>query len=162
VSAICKAYPTHDAATSAVVALQSLGVTSDRLRVLMGAPLHDVREERVGEFAGTVGPEAPVGSFADTPHRRSEPKGDFSSTGGEGRVGTFADADRATVTTYPDGVGRIQVTGDHDVESILADAGLDVEAARRDVLALHQGWALVLVRHPRDPERVQRVLDDAG
>jgi len=162
VSALCKAYPNHDAATAAVAALMANGVPGDRLRVLMGAPLHDVRQEQVGEFAGSIGPDAPVGSFGDVPHRRSEPKGDFASSGRAGRVGTFADADRDTVTDHPDGVGRIHVTGDHDVEQILADAGLDVDAARRDVRALHEGWALVLVREPHDAERVQRVLDDAA
>jgi hypothetical protein len=161
VSALCKAYASHEAASAAVVALQAIGVTSDRLRVFTGAPLHDVRKERVGEFAGTVGPEAPVGSFGDVPHRRDEPKADFASTHRAGRVGTFADADRDTVTTYADGVGRIHVTGDHDVESILTDAGLDIGAAEHDVRALHDGWTLVLVRETPNPERVRRVLEDA-
>jgi hypothetical protein len=160
-SALCKAYPTHDAATDAVVALQAAGVSSDLLRVIMGAPEHDVREEVVGEFQGSAGPDAPVGSFGDVTHRRSEPKGDFASSGGAGRIGTFADADRDTVTTHPDGVGRVQITGDHDVEGILADAGLDIAAAERDVRALHQGWALVLVRDAGgDAERIRQVLEE--
>lgn len=161
-SALCKAYPTHDAASAAVAALQAVGLSDDRLRILMGEPLRDVRKEDVGEFEGSVGPDAPVGSFGDVTHERSDPKGDFASAGRAGRVGTFADADRDTVTTYPDGVGRIQITGDHDVENILADAGLDVSAAQRDVRALHEGWALVLVRDPGgDAGRIQRVLDEA-
>jgi hypothetical protein len=160
--ALYKAYATHDAATVAVVALTGVGVPHEQLRVLRGGQRHDVRDEQVGEFAGTVGPEAPVGSFGDVPHERSEPRSDFASTGGQGRIGTFADADRDTVTTYDDGVRRMEITGDHDVESILVDAGLDAEAADAAVRALHEGWAIVLVREPFDAEQVQRTLDEAG
>jgi hypothetical protein len=162
VTALCKAYPTHEAASEAVGALLGSGVPGDRLRVLTGEPRRDVREEDVGQFAGAAAPDAPVGSFGDVPHRRDEPRSDFASTGGGGRIGTFADADRDTVTTYADGVGRMHVTGDHDVERILVDAGLDADAARRDAQALHEGWALVLVRDPDDPDGAQRVLDDAA
>jgi hypothetical protein len=162
-SALCKAYSTHDAATSAVLALKEIGIGGDRLRVLTGEPLHDVRKEDVGGFEGSVGPDAPVGSFGDVAHERSDPKGDFGSTGSTGRVGTFADADIDTVTTYDDGVGRMRITGDHDVEGILTDAGLDPASAQRDVRALHSGWSLVLVRHPgADADRIQRVLDEAS
>jgi hypothetical protein len=162
VSAVSKAYASHETASNAVAALLTAGVTTDRVRVFTGTPIHDVRKERVGEFAGTVGPDAPVGSFGDVPHRRDMPKGDFPSTGRAGRVGTFADADRDTVASYPDGVGRIHVTGDHDVESILADAGLDIADAESDIRALHDGWTLELVRDPADPERVRRVLDETA
>jgi hypothetical protein len=162
VTALCKAYPTHEAASSAVVALRAVGVDGGRIRVLMGGKLHDVGQERVGEFAGSAGPDAPVGSFAGPGHERSAPTGDFASTGGSGRIGSFADADRDTITGYADGVGRMQITGDHDVKAILVDAGLDVAAAERDVRALHEGWALVLVRDAgADAERVQQVLDEA-
>jgi hypothetical protein len=162
-TALCKAYPTHDAATSAVEALRAGGVGGDRIRVLMGERRHDVGEERVGEFAGSAEPDAPVGSFAGPAHARKTPTGDFASKGDAGRIGSFADADRDTITGYADEVGRIQITGDHDVERILVDAGLDVAAAERDVKALHDGWALVLVRDADDDaERVQRLLDEAA
>ena len=163
VTALCKAYPTHEAASSAVAALRAAGVGGDRIRVLMGEERHDVAQERVGEFAGSAGPDAPVGSFAGPAHERSAPTGDFASTGGSGRIGSFADADRDTITGYADDVGRMRITGDHDVEAILVDAGLDVAAAERDVRALHEGWALVLVRDAGDDaERVQRLLDEAA
>ena len=161
-TALSKTYPTHDAATVAVVALTAIGVPQDQIRVLRGAPRRDVREEQVGEFAGTVGPDAPVGSFGDVEHPRSDPRSDFASTGGAGRVGTFADADRDTVTTFEDGVRRMEITGDHDVEAILRDAGLDAAAAEEGVRALHDGWALVLVREPSDPDRVRSTFDETG
>ena len=162
-TALCRAFRTHEAASSAVGALRSARVANDRIRVLMGEKLHDVRQERVGEFAGSAGPEAPVGSFAGPAHERAAPTADFASKGRSGRVGSFADADRDTITTYPDGVGRMRITGDHDVHAILVDAGLDVAAAERDVRALDEGWAFVLVRDADDDgERVQQVLDDAA
>jgi hypothetical protein len=162
VTALCKAFPTHEAASSAVAALRAAGVGGDRIRVLMGEELHDVGQERVGEFAGSAGPDAPVGSFAGPAHKRGAPTGDFASTGGSGRIGSFADADRDTITGYADDVGRIRITGDHDVKAILIDAGLDVAAAERDVRALHEGWTLVLVRDADDDgERVQQMLDVA-
>src|SRR5215217_9286538 len=72
-TALCKAYPTHEAASSAVAALRAAGVDGDRIRVLMGEELHDVGQERVGEFAGSAGPDAPVGSFAGPAHERRTP-----------------------------------------------------------------------------------------
>jgi len=162
-TALCKAYPTHEAASSAVAALGAAGVDRDRIRVLMGEEVHDVGQERVGEFAGGAGPDAPVGSFAGPAHERRTPTGDFSSTGSSGRIGSFADADRDTITGYADDVGRMRITGDHDVKAILVDAGLDIAAAERDVKALHEGWALVLVRDADDDaERVQQLLDEAA
>jgi hypothetical protein len=162
-TALCKAYPTHEAASSAVAALRAAGVDGDRIRVLMGERLHDIGEERVGEFAGSAGPDAPVGSFGGPAHERRTPTGDFAGTGGSGRIGSFADADRDTITGYADDVGRIRITGDHDVNAILVDAGLDVAVAERDVRALHEGWALVLVRDADDDaERVQQLLDEAA
>ena len=162
-TALCKAYPTHEAASSAVAALGAAGVDRDRIRVLMGEEVHDVGQERVGEFAGSAGPDAPVGSFAGPAHERRTPTGDFSSTGSSGRIGSFADADRDTITGYADDVGRMRITGDHDVKAILVDAGLDIAAAERDVKALHEGWALVLVRDADDDaERVQQLLDETA
>jgi hypothetical protein len=162
-TALCKAFRTHEAATAAVGALRSAGVANGRIRVLMGEKLHDIRQERVGEYAGSAEPDAPVGSFAGPAHERAASSGDFASKGRPGRVGSFADADRDTITAYADGVGRMRITGDHDVHAILVDAGLDVAAAERDVRGLHEGWALVLVRDADDDrEAVQQVLDDAA
>jgi hypothetical protein len=145
-SATSKAYPDHDAASEAAAAVTAEGVPASAIRILVGAPLHDVRTEPVGEFAGPVGPDAPVGSFAGGAHARSAPEGSFASSGPSGRIGTFADADRDAVLSYPDGIGRIHMTGDHDVEAILRDAGVEAGACEELVGALHQGSVLVLVQ----------------
>ena len=159
VTTLCQAYPNHDDATRAVAALREAGVAGERIRVLTGEAEHDVRGARVGAFAGGAGAGAAVGSFADDEHAAGEPMSDYASTGRPGRIGSFADADRDTVTSYPDGVGRMRITGDHDVAAILVDAGLDAAAAERDVEALHAGRALVLVRDAGgDADRVRDVL----
>jgi hypothetical protein len=144
-SAFFKAFPDHDAATAAVPDVAG-DVPATAIRIFVGAPLRDVRDEPVGEFAGQAEPDAPVGSFGGGEHTRSEPRGSFASEGPAGRIGTFADADRDAVVTYEDGVGRIEVTADHDVEAILRDAGLDAGACEAAVDALHRGGAIVLVQ----------------
>ena len=157
---LCQAYPDHDAATRAVGALRRAGVDGERIRVLTGQAAHDVRHERVGAYAGRVAAGAPVGGFAGDEHAVGESMGDFANTGRPGRIGSFADADRDTVSSFPDGIGRMRITGDHDIAAILVDAGLDRAAAERDVRALHEGRALVLVLGAQaDGERVREMLD---
>ena len=82
--------------------------------------------------------------------------------GGGQRGGSVGDVDRDTVTSYPDGVGRVRIAGHHDLEKTLIDAGLDEDAAQRDVRALHDGLILVLCSvEGIEPERAQALLDAA-
>jgi hypothetical protein len=74
---------------------------SRRIRLLTRRPLHDIRREPCGGFAGPVGPDALVGTFADRPRRRSQATGSFAtgSLNGEPdrqREGSFADAESAS------------------------------------------------------------------
>jgi hypothetical protein len=74
---------------------------SRRIRLLTRRPLHDIRREPRGGFAGPVGPDALVGTFADRPRRRSQATGSFAtgSLNGEPdrqREGSFADAESAS------------------------------------------------------------------
>ena len=159
---LCQAYPDEDAATRAVGVLRRAGVDGARIRVLKGDATHDARTEGIGAYAGSAPAGAPAGSFAGDAHAVGESMGDFATTGRPGRVGSFADADRDTVSSYPDGIGRMRITGDHDAASILVDAGLDRAAAERDVRALHEGRALVLVLGAEDDAGlVHDVLDGA-
>jgi hypothetical protein len=57
---------------------------------------HDVRREMVGEFAGPIPPEAPVGTFADRPVRRRQGTGAFAGDPDAQRQGSFADSDRTS------------------------------------------------------------------
>jgi hypothetical protein len=128
------------------------------VRVLTGEPQRDAREEQVGEFAGPTDPGAPVGEFAGGTHPQRQGRGHFA--GGEQRGGSFADADREQVVSYPGGVEHARVAGHRKVKKILTDAGLDQAAAERDVDALHAGRVLVLVEVPEgETERVGALLD---
>lgn len=44
-SALCKAYPTYEAASSAVGSLRAVGVDGDRIRVLMLVLVRDADED---------------------------------------------------------------------------------------------------------------------
>ncbi|MGZ4350420.1 MAG: hypothetical protein ACXVRX_07830 [Solirubrobacteraceae bacterium] len=54
---------------------------------------HDVRQERVGGFAGPVAPTAPFGKFAGPPRRRWQAAGGFAGFADRQRQGSFADVE---------------------------------------------------------------------
>lgn len=157
---LCKAYMTEAEAQQAVSSLLDAGVSGSGVRVLMGEQPHDTRKEAFGEFGGTEGPDAPVGSFGDVEHSHEESMGTFAGRGGRG--GSFGDVDRDTVTSYPKGVERVRIATHHNLKKTLTDAGLDEDAADRDVRALHEGWVLVLCDvNEIEADRAQELLDSA-
>jgi hypothetical protein len=81
--------------------------------------------------------------------------------GGVQRGGSFADADREVVASYPEGVERMHVAGHRRVLKLLRDAGLDAATAARDLEALHAGRVVVLVevRDADDAARVGALID---
>jgi hypothetical protein len=158
VAALCRSYASHSEALDAVNAVLGAGIPGQGVRVLTGEPHRDTREEQVGEFAGPTAGDAPVGEFAGGSHPQGHERGHFA--GGEQRGGSFADADREQVISYPGGVEHARVAGHHNVKKLLTDAGLDEAAAERDLDALHAGRVLVLVDAPEgDAERVGALLD---
>jgi hypothetical protein len=157
VAALCRSYTSHDEALQAVNAVLGAGIPGDSVRVLTGEPQRDTREEPVGEFAGPTAPRAPVGEFAGGTHPQRQGRGHFA--GGEQRGGSFADADREQVVSYPGGVEHARVAGHHKIKKLLTDAGLDEATAERDLNALHAGRVLVLVEVPEgEAERVGALL----
>lgn len=158
-AALCRSYDTHDQALEAVNAVLGAGVPGEDVLVLMGERERDAHQEPVGEFAGTTEPGAPVGEFAGPPTPEGSSTGAFAGQG-ERRGGSFADSERDVVTSYPDGVERMRVTGHRRITRLLTDAGLDEATARRDVEALHQGLVLVLVDvADADVDRVAGLLE---
>ncbi len=143
-AALCRSYDAHHQALEVVNALLSAGVPGEDVLVLMGERQRDAHQQPVGEFAGTTEPGAPVGEFAGPPAPEGGSTGAFAGEGAT-RGGSFADSDRDVVTSYPDGVEQMRVTGRRRITRLLTDAGLDEATARRDVEALHQGLVLVLV-----------------
>jgi hypothetical protein len=139
----CSSYEHHAAAEDAVDRLLAAGVDGDDIRILMGAPDRD--GDPTGGFAGSLAADAPLGTFAGQ-------TGDHGMGGFAGRPatphrGSFATIDRETLTTFEGGrARRVQDIGHRHLIGLLVDAGLDEDAADRDVHALHDGRALVLVR----------------
>ena len=157
-AALCRSYTSHAEALDAVGAVLGAGIPGEGVLVLTGEPERDAREEQVGEFAGPTGPDAPVGEFAGGSHHQGEGQGRFA--GGDQRGGSFADADREQVISYPEGVKHTRVAGHRKVKRLLTDAGLDEATAERDVEALHAGRVLVLVEaREADTARVGALLD---
>ena len=75
---LCRAYTTEVDAQAAVSRLLAEGLPGADIRVLMGQPEHDHREEPVGRFAGRrVAPADPVGSFAGSAGSSQDAMGEF-------------------------------------------------------------------------------------
>ena len=144
-AAVCRSYASHAEALDAVNAVLEAGIDGAGVLVLTGEPPRDGRAAPVGAFAGAShsAGEVAVGSFAGAPHAHSAGMGAFA--GDAQRGGSFADADRELVTSYPAGVERMHVAGHHRITRLLRDAGLDAETAARDIAALHAGRVVVLV-----------------
>jgi hypothetical protein len=157
---VCRAYTTHAEARGAVDVLLAEGLPGTDLRVLMGEPPRDARTAPEGEFASTVAPDAVVGGFGGAGHHHDVGAGAFAGAAHAQRGGSFADADRETVTSYPAGVERMQVAGHRQVRRILREAGLDEPTVDRDAEALHDGRILVLADvGDRDAGEVGALLD---
>jgi len=137
----CRAFQTEDEARVQVERLLASGTSGDDIRVRMGAAMRDQAEVPVGSFAGVAGS---VGAFAG--HPAGDGVGTYAGDASEQRTGGFGDIDRETVTTYADGVKRVEIVSHHDLQHILVDAGLDAATAAADVEALHHGRVLVLSR----------------
>jgi hypothetical protein len=143
-------YPSEDAARRAIRAVRAAGVPPGDIRLLTSRPLHDIRREPVGGFAGPIGTNAPIGSYASVPRRRGQGVGSFATGGFAGdpdsrREGSFADAERVVVVICKDDGERARVTGYRGVRQLLRRAALDDEAVDGAAKALHGGHAVVLV-----------------
>jgi hypothetical protein len=155
---ICRSYTDELEARRAVERLMELGVDGDRIKVLMGEPERDAREEPVGGFAGDLPPDHEVGDFSGE-HESDEGAGTFAGSAATQREGSFGDVDRETVTSYPAGVERQHIAGHAELRKLLLDAGLDEAAVDRDVKELHAGRTLVLADvGDRDAASVDAVL----
>jgi hypothetical protein len=149
---LSKTYPNEDAARRAVETLRAASVPPREVRVLTSRPLADIRREPVGGFAGPVGPDGRVGTFAGT-GRRSDDVGSFATGSFAGdahgqRQGSFGDVERVTIVTYKPDAERSRATGYRGTRLLLGRAALDDAAVERAVEELHKGRTVVLVDVP--------------
>jgi hypothetical protein len=141
---LCKAYTSEVAARQAVEALRTAGLPGRDIRLLTGSRLHDVRREPVGGFAGILGPDARVGTYAGIPRLRRQGAGSFAGDPDRQRQGSFADTDRDMIATHEHDGERARVTGDVAIRRLLRAASVTGEAAARTIDELHAGHAVVV------------------
>ena len=149
-AALSNTYLSEDAARRAVKALRAAGVPPSDIRLLTSRPQRDIRRGPVGGFAGPIGTNAPIGSYASVPRRRGQGVGSFATGSFAGdldnqREGSFADLERVVILLYKDDKEHSRVTGYHGIRRLLRRAALDDEAIDRAVKELHTGHPVVLV-----------------
>ena len=145
---LSRTYPNKDAGRGAVETLRVASVPPREIRLLTSRPLADIRREPVGGFAGPVGPDAPVGTFAGRTGRRSDDAGSFAGDAHQLRQGSFGDVERVTIVTYKPDAERSRVTGYRGIRLLLRRAALDDDAVERAIEELHKGHTIVLVDVP--------------
>jgi hypothetical protein len=147
---LSKTYSSEDAARRAVEAMLAAGVPRRDVRLLTSRPQRDIRREPAGGFAGPIGHNAPIGSYASVPRRRGQGVGGFATGGFAGdpdsrREGSFADVERVVIVKHRDDREHARVTGYRGVRQLLRRAALADEAVDGAVKELHGGHAVVLV-----------------
>ena len=141
----CETYSSEVAARRAMRALTAVGVPEGDVRLLIGRPVRDIREEVVGGFAGALDPRAPVGTYMGAPCRRRQGAGSFAGDPDRQRQGSFADADTDAIATLEDGAGRSHPASRAIVRRLLWRSALAGAAADRVIDELRAGYAVVLV-----------------
>jgi hypothetical protein len=146
---ICKSFEDEDSALREVEALIARGVPGEDVRVLRGTPRRDAHEGPHGSYADGHGGDR-VGSFAGA--RATEAEGSYAPghDAHAERLGGFGDIDRDTVASFPCSVEDVSVTTHHRLVTLLTEAGLDREVAKRDLERLHEGKLLVIARMPSE------------
>jgi hypothetical protein len=141
---IHKAFPTELAARHAIEALRAAGVRHQDVKLLIGSRPRDIRRERVGGFAGPIGPEAPVGTFAGGVVQRWRGTGTFAGDPDRRRQGSFADTDRVVIVASERDRDLVRVTGLRGARRLLRRSALADDAVDSAVDELHRGRAVVL------------------
>ena len=145
---LTKSYTREEAARLAVETLRAASGPPRGIWLLSSRPLHDRRREPVGGFAGPLGPDAPVGTFAGQARRRSDDTGSFSGDRGQRRRGSFGDVERVMVVTYKADVEHSRITGYRGIRLLLRRVALEADAVDRLVAELNRGHTIVLADVP--------------
>ena len=159
---ISRSYPTKADAVGAAEALRALGVTERRVRLLVGRPLGDLREEQVGGFAGPVGPDAVVGTYGGRAVLRRQATGGFAGDSDSQRQGSFVDTDRVDIVTFDRAAVHTRITGLRGARRLLARARLGEDAVEQAVSDLHAGHAVVLAEFAEDGTWLDELAERAA
>lgn len=160
---LCKTYPSEVEACRAFGVLRAAGVPARDIELLAGHRMHDVRREPVGTFAGTLAPDAPVGTFGDVTRRRGQGAGTYAGDADRQRQGCYADTDRDLIVTYERGDAHEHVVGDVALTALLRSRHVAAGEAERVVDALHGGRAAVLAEIAEiAPSEARERLEKAG
>jgi hypothetical protein len=161
---LCRAYPSELAARHAIERLRTAGLPPQGAQLICGGRQRDRRREPIGEFAGPVAPDAPVGTFGNIALKRWRPGGTFAGDADRQRQGSFADVDQHVIITHdPAGGAHQHVAGDRGVQTLLSAAGLERDATERALAQLAAGRALVLVQiTDMGPTDAAKRLEPAG
>jgi hypothetical protein len=149
-AALIETYPSEAGARQAAETLRAGGVPPRHIQLLTSGPLRDARREPAGGFAGPIGTNAPIGSYASVVRRRGQGAGSFATGSFVGdpesqRKGSFADVERVVIVIYKDDGEHSRVTGYRAVRQLLRRAAIDDDAVDRAVKDLHTGHVVVLV-----------------
>ena len=147
-TALIRTYPSEPMARRAIEALRVADVSQGVIRLMTGARLGDVRRQQVGSFAGSLEPDARVGTYGSTVVVRRQAHGGFAGDPDRKRQGSFADTDRVVIVSYEGDAERTRITGLGGARRLLARDGLDEATVDRAVGDLHRGQAVVLLDPP--------------
>jgi hypothetical protein len=140
----CRTYTDEADAREAVRDLLASGAPPQAVRLLTGSRPHDIRAERVGAFAGSLAPDAPVGTFGNVRRRRRQGRGAFAGDPDGQRQGSFADVERDVIVSFDGGAPHPHIATHRALRRLLAAVTLDGEPADRLVEELHHGRGLVV------------------
>jgi hypothetical protein len=143
-TSLYKVYPDEETARRAVEALRAAGVSRRDIQLLTGRPLHDTRHESVGTYAGSVGPNAPVGTYGSGVVLRRQGTGGYAGDPDRQRQGCYADADRVAIVTYEDSTERSRLAGRRGARRLLRRA-LNDDTSNRALDEIASGHSVVLV-----------------
>ena len=148
-STLCTTYSEESEARAAVERLLASGAPRRGIRLLAGSQLHDIRRERVGTFAGAIGPDAPVGRFAGRPRRRCQGAGTFAGDPDRQRNGSFADVECDMIITFERRDEHPRVATHRRLKQLLSSVTLPGEPPDHLVEELHDGHRLVVAEVPQ-------------
>ena len=144
-SVFLKAYSDETAARQVAADLSAAGIPQRDIVLMIGRRVRDRRREPVGEFAGEIPPDAPVGTFGDRRVWRWQGAGTFAGDPDCQRQGSFGDADQEVVISRDDHGEHAHVAGPHDLSRVLRRRAVEPPACERILRELDAGRAVVLL-----------------